>query len=181
MTSTRNNHGSGDFDFLVGEWDGIQRRRQAWLADCDEWYEMKSVTRCWSVFGGAGNIDEVAFPEQGFTGLTVRLRDVATGDWSIFWANSRDGILGVPPVTGRFENGVGLFYADEVLDGRAIRVRFTWSHITADSARWEQAFSPDGGQTWEANWTAEFTRRPAGADQAARLTGQSAAGEFTGS
>jgi hypothetical protein len=166
MTFTENhdaadNHGAGDFDFLVGEWDGIQRRRKAWLADCDEWYEMKSVTRCWSVFGGAGNIDEVHFPEQGFTGLTVRLRDVATGDWSIFWANSRDGILGVPPVTGRFENGVGRFYADEVLEGRAIRVRFTWSHITQDSARWEQAFSPDGGETWEANWTAEFTRRPA--------------------
>ena len=112
MTSTENqNHGAagqngaGDFDFLVGEWDGIQRRRRAWLADCDEWYEMKSRTRCWSVFGGAGNIDEVDFPEQGFTGLTVRIRNVATGDWAIYWANSRDGILGVPPVTGRFENG----------------------------------------------------------------------------
>jgi hypothetical protein len=108
MTFSENKSTAGDFDFLVGEWDGIQRRRKAWLADCDEWYEMKSVTRCWPVFGGAGNIDEVAFPEQGFTGLTVRLRDVATGDWSIFWANSRDGILGVPPVTGRFQNGVGL-------------------------------------------------------------------------
>ena len=178
MTSTENqNHGAagrngaGDFDFLVGEWDGVQRRRRAWLADCDEWYELKSSTRCWSVFGGAGNIDEVDFPDQGFTGLTVRLRDVATGDWSIYWANSRDGILGVPPVTGRFENGVGLFYADEVLDGRAIRVRFTWSHITADSDRWEQAFSPDGGETWEANWTAEFTRRPAPAQTAERAHG----------
>ena len=64
---------------------------------------MKSATRCWSVFGGAGNVDEVNFPDQGFAGLTVRLRDVATGDWSIYWANSRDGILGAPPVTGRFE------------------------------------------------------------------------------
>ena len=79
---------------------------------------LKSTTRCWSAFGGAANVDEVQFPEQGFSGLTVRLVDQSTGAWSIYWANSRDGILGVP-VTGRFENGVGLFYADEVLDHRS--------------------------------------------------------------
>jgi len=160
MTSTAKS-GTGDFDFFIGEWDGVQRRRKAWLADCDDWYEFATTTRCWSVFGGAGNIDEIHAPDQGFSGLTVRLLDQATGDWSIYWANSRDGVLGLPPVTGRFEDGVGRFYADEVLAGRSIRTRFTWSDITPDSARWEQAFSPDGGATWEANWISEFRRRPA--------------------
>lgn len=151
--------GTGDFDFFVGSWNGVQRRRKAWLADCDEWTEFTSTTRCWQVFGGAANVDEVDFPELGVTGLSVRLLDPATGDWSIYWASSRDGILGLPPVIGRFESGVGQFYCDEVLDGRAIRTRFTWSGITATSAHWEQAFSPDAGQTWETNWTADF-RRP---------------------
>jgi hypothetical protein len=159
MTSTQAITGIGDFDFFVGQWDSVQRRRKAWLADCDEWYAFDAVTRCWPIFGGAGNIDEMDCVGQGFSGLSVRLLDRATGDWSIFWSTSRTGVLSLPPVTGRFENGVGRFYSDEVLDGRAIRVRYTWSDITADSARWAQAFSPDEGQTWEDNWTAEFTRR----------------------
>jgi hypothetical protein len=161
MTSTQGISGTGDFDFFVGEWDSVQRRRKAWLADCDEWYEFDAITRCWPIFGGAGNIDEIDCPSQGFRGLGLRLLDQQTGDWSIFWATSRTGLLSLPPVVGRFENGVGRFYSDEVLDGRAIRVRYTWSCITADSARWAQAFSPDGGETWEDNWTAEFRRRPA--------------------
>jgi hypothetical protein len=160
MTFTQKS-GTGDFDFYVGEWDSVHRRRKEWLADCDEWYEFSATTRCWSVFGGAANVDEINCPDQGFSGLSVRLLDQETGDWSIYWVNSRDGVLGLPPVSGRFEDGVGRFYADEVLQGRSIRTRFTWSDITPDSARWEQAFSPDGGATWEANWVAEFSRRPA--------------------
>ena len=153
--------GTGDFDFFVGEWDSVHRRRKAWLADCDEWYEFPATTRCWSLFDGAGNIDELRSPDQGFNGASVRLLDQSTGDWSIYWVNSRQGVLGLPPVTGRFENGVGRFYADEVLAGRAIRVRFTWSDITGNSAHWEQAFSPDEGATWETNWISEFRRRAA--------------------
>jgi hypothetical protein len=66
--------------------------------------------------------------------------------------------LALPPVTGRFSDGVGVFYDQEQYEGRDITVRYTWSDITATTARWEQAFSLDGGQTWETNWTADFTR-----------------------
>ena len=151
--------GVGDFDFFVGSWDGRHRRLKKRLAGCDEWDEFTSTGRCWTVFGGAANVDEVNIPDQGFSGLSVRLLDPATGDWSIYWVNSRDGKLALPPVVGRFESGVGRFYSDEILDGRAIRVRYTWSGITPVSAHWDQAFSDDGGQTWEINWTMEFTRR----------------------
>jgi hypothetical protein len=59
---------------------------------------------------------------------------------------------------GRFENGVGIFFADETFRGQPIKVRFLWSRITPTSARWEQAFSPDGGKSWETNWEMDFTR-----------------------
>jgi hypothetical protein len=148
----------GDFDFFVGEWNGRQRRLREPLANCDDWDEFGSTTRCWSVFGGAANVDEVSVPDRGFSGFSLRLLDPATRNWSIYWANSRNGLLALPPVVGGFAGGTGRFYSDEDYRGRPITVRYTWSDITAVSARWEQAFSPDAGRTWEVNWIAEFTR-----------------------
>jgi hypothetical protein len=152
--------GAGDFDFFVGSWNGVQRRLRSILVGCDEWDEFSSTSRCWRLFGGAANVDEVRAPDRGFSGLSVRLLDPASGDWSIYWANSRDGVLRLPPVVGGFRDGVGRFYSDEHYEGKAIRVRYTWSEITPVSARWDQAFSADGGSTWESNWVADFTRRP---------------------
>ena len=40
-----------------------------------------------------------------------------------------------------------------------IRVRFIWSGVTTPTPRWEQAFSDDGGETWETNWVMDFTPR----------------------
>jgi hypothetical protein len=149
---------TNNFDFLVGNWTSKQRRRKEWLADCDEWIEFTGITRSWSVFDGGGNIDEVKFPELGYTGLTLRLFDPATELWSIYWARNDTG-LGLPPVVGRFEeDGIGRFYDDEDWNGRPIRCRYMWTVVTADACRWEQAFSTDQGATWETNWTADFTR-----------------------
>jgi len=149
---------ANNFDFLVGDWTSKQRRLREILAGSDEWYEFDGITRCWSVFDGAGNIDEVKFPEQGYTGLTVRLFDPATDLWSIYWARNDTG-LALPPTVGRFEeDGVGRFYDDEDWNGRPIRVRYQWTVLSADACRWEQAFSTDTGETWETNWTADFTR-----------------------
>jgi hypothetical protein len=150
--------GLGDFDFFVGSWSSIQRRLRKPLADCDEWDESSATTRCWQAFDGAANIDEVHFPDWGFSGLSIRLLNPTTAEWSIYWVNSRNGELVIPPVTGKFSDGVGRFYDKEEYEGRDITVRYTWSDITATTARWEQAFSLDDGQTWETNWTADFTR-----------------------
>jgi len=158
MNSSETMNGIGDFDFLIGSWDVRHRRLRQWLAGCDDWDEFGSTAACWSLFGGAANVDELSVPERGFTGMSLRLLDPARGDWSIYWANSRDGRL-QPPVTGRFSDGVGLFRGDDVHEGRPVRVRYTWSGITSASARWEQAYSTDGEQTWEVNWIMEFARR----------------------
>jgi hypothetical protein len=149
---------TNSFDFLVGTWSSTQRRLRTVLDGCHEWYEFPGDLRCWSVLGGAGNVDEVTFPTLGYSGLTVRLYDAERDEWSIYWASTRAG-LGLPPQVGRFdENGRGVFLSDDVYQGRPVRVAYIWSDITEDSARWEQAFSPDAGQTWETNWVAEFRR-----------------------
>jgi hypothetical protein len=159
MTSATAPNGTGDFDFFTGSWNCRHRRLRQLLAGSDEWDEFGSTSECWPLFGGAANVDELKVPERGFTGLSLRLLDPERGEWTIYWANSRDGRL-QPPVTGRFSGGVGVFYGDDTHRGRDVRVRYTWSGITADSARWEQAYSVDGEQTWETNWIMEFTRRP---------------------
>lgn len=146
-----------NFDFLIGSWTSVQRRRVKPLSGSDEWTQSRGITRCWSALDGAANLDEVHFPDWGFSGLTVRLLSRPTGEWSLYWVN-RDAELAMPPVVGRFSDGVGRFYSDEDYQGRPIRVRYTWSDITATSARWEQAFSVDRGESWEVNWTADFTR-----------------------
>ena len=78
-------NGLGDFDFFIGSWNSIQRKLKKPLTDCDEWEESSAATRCWQVFGGAANVDEVHFPDWNFSGLSVRLLNPATGEWSIYW------------------------------------------------------------------------------------------------
>ncbi|ADD39795.1 hypothetical protein [Stackebrandtia nassauensis] len=146
-----------NFDFLVGTWTSKQRRLREILNGCDEWYEFTGDLKCWSIWDGAGNIDEVTFPDQGYSGVTVRLYDAKTDEWSLYWASSRSP-MALPPQVGRFVDGRGEFYADDVFNGEKIKVVFIWSNITATTARWEQAFSRDGGETWETNWVADFTR-----------------------
>jgi hypothetical protein len=93
----------------------------------------------------------------GFAGMSLRLYDPHTRQWSIYWASNRTGRLD-PPVVGSIVNGIGVFEGRDVLEGRPIVVRFTWSEITETSARWEQFFSPDEGRTWEKNWVMAMTR-----------------------
>ena len=126
--------GPGDFDFLVGSWNVANRRLAQPLTGSGEWDEFPSASECRSVFGGAANFDEISIPARGFHGLTLRLFDPGSEEWSLHWASSRDGRL-QPPVAGCFAGGVGTFYSRETYDGAEITVRFIWSEITADSAR----------------------------------------------
>ncbi|NEB75005.1 hypothetical protein G3I40_07125 [Streptomyces sp. SID14478] len=147
-----------DFDFFFGEWDVVHRRRLDFLDPASGWEEFGARNRCWSLFDGAANIDEMPVPAQGWTGLTLRLFDPATGLWSLHWSTDRAGRL-FPPVTGRFTGGRGEFTGDDTHEAKSVRVRFVWSGISATTARWEQAFSVDEGRTWLANWSMDFTRR----------------------
>ena len=151
--------GRADFDFLVGTWHSRHRRLRERLKCSDEWeeFEGKSVIR--KILDGLGNFDEIVVePESGrLEAITLRLYNPISRQWSIYWSNSQTGTLDIPMI-GEFVDGRGEFYAQEPHEGRQVLSRFIWSEITPTSCHWEQALSPDGGKSWETNWTMEFTR-----------------------
>lgn len=149
-----------DFDFFMGRWNIRYRRLKERLRGCSEWDEFDGRSTVWKVLGGYGNVDDnlLYLPDGTYRALTLRSYDKGSGQWSIWWLDGRrPGSLDVP-VVGRFTNGIGTFVAEETLDGKPIVVRFTWTAADPESPAWEQAFSPDGGRTWEPNWTMRFTR-----------------------
>jgi hypothetical protein len=147
-----------DFDFLFGTFQVRNERLTARLVGATEWETFDATNSCRPILGGVGNTDEfVTSWNGGFRGATLRLFDLERKQWSIYWASNRTGVL-EPAVVGRFDNGVGTFFGDDRHDGTPVRVRFQWSEITDTGALWQQAFSTDGGATWETNWRMHMTR-----------------------
>ncbi|WP_405060965.1 hypothetical protein OG474_04810 [Kribbella sp. NBC_01505] len=148
---------TGDFDFLVGDWQTTNHRRRPMLGDPHEWYEVESEMRVTTYFDGAISFDEGWYPTEGFRGATFRIFDPATKTWSIHWINSLRGQLETPVIGSFGDDGVGIFEGPDTWEGRPVDVRFTWTPGT-DKATWQQEFSEDGGKTWIPNWYMEHTR-----------------------
>lgn len=151
--------GQADFDFEIGAWKTHLSRRLHPLTNSNAWadYDGTSVVR--KVWDGRANLVEldVAGPAGQLEGLSLRLYNPESRQWSLNFSNSKAGVMS-PPAIGAFKDGRGEFFNQETLDGRAILVRFIISDVTRDSCRFEQAFSGDGGKTWEVNWIATDTR-----------------------
>ena len=149
--------GKHDFDFEFGSWRVQHRVKRV----TGEWVEYDGTCTTRAIMGGAGNVEEHAFnkPDGVTYGVALRAYDSKTGQWAIWWVDGRNphGPLD-PPTVGHFDNGVGTFYWDGEANGKPVRTRFVWSHITPTSARWEQAHSYDAGKTWDPNWIMEFQR-----------------------
>jgi hypothetical protein len=150
--------GRRDFDFYYGRWQVRNERLRERLRGSDEWETFEAMQECHPILGGLGNLDDfVTDWSDGFRGMTLRLFNPQTQQWNIYWAGNRSGVL-EPPVVGRFDDGVGVFFGDDQHQGQPVRVRFLWSDITARSAHWQQAFSIDDGRSWETNWHMYMTR-----------------------
>jgi hypothetical protein len=149
-----------DFDFFHGRWTVQHRRLKDRLAGCAEWETFGGTSSAQPLLGGAGIVDDnlIELPGGAYRAATLRTFDPATKQWAIWWLDGRHPHTVDVPMLGSFEHGIGTFFADETFRGQPIKVRFLWSRITPTSARWEQAFSPDGGKTWETNWAMDFTR-----------------------
>jgi hypothetical protein len=159
MDQTRHTGGLHAFAFQTGDWRVHHRKLKRRLVGETDWFEFSGTCRALELLGGAGNVEDhfLDDPTGPYRAAGFRQFNPAAGDWSIYWADARRPGLD-PPVRGRFENGVGLFFGQDELIGRPIKVRFRWSDITTSSARWEQAFSPDHGASWESNWVMSFER-----------------------
>jgi hypothetical protein len=152
--------GQHDFDFEIGAWRAHLKRRLHPLHGSNEWTEYDGTSVVRKVWDGRANLGEfnVANATTHLQGLTLRLYNPESRQWSIYWANSRDGSLSSTPMVGAWSKGRGLFYDQEPFEGRMVFVRFIFYDVTPTSFRLEQAFSADGGTTWESNWISTFTR-----------------------
>jgi hypothetical protein len=142
-----------DFDFLVGAWRVKHHRLVGRLVGSTTWEDFEGECRLWPIIGGHGNVDDNVLhaPKGTYRAATLRLFDAERRTWSIYWLDSR--ALGIDtPMVGGFDGDRGFFYADEIQEGQAITCRFLWFVDDADHCRWEQAFTTDGGSTWETNW-----------------------------
>jgi len=151
--------GQRDFDFEIGTWKTHLKRLVHPLTGSTTWVELDGTSVIRKVWNGRANLVELEVdgPSGHVEGLSLRLYNPQAHQWSLNFANSAAGSMSQPTV-GEFKNGRGEFYDQESLNGRMILIRNVFMDITADSYRFEQAYSDDGGKTWEVNWIATDTR-----------------------
>jgi len=152
--------GQHDFDFHFGTWKTHIRRLVHPLSGSTTWVELDGTVTTRKVWDGRANLEEL---EAGnatthLKGLTLFLYNPESHQWSQNFANINSGTLSQTPLIGEFKDGRGELFDQETFNGRTILVRFVWSDITPDSHHVEQAFSDDGGKTWEPNFIANLTR-----------------------
>lgn len=159
---------SHEFDFDLGRWKTRSWRLLHPLTGSKESVRMEGVTVVQPIWGGRANIAELEadLPKGHLQLLSLRLYDPRAHQWSLNFATSGVGVLNynsdaggsIVPMIGEFRNGRGVFYDQESYEGHTIWVRFIMTPLSATTARSEQAFSKDGGKTWETNWINEYTR-----------------------
>jgi hypothetical protein len=151
--------GASDFAPLIGSWKFQVKRLQHPLSGSTTWIDLQGTGECFKVWDGRANLDtiEADGPTGHLEGLTLRLFNPQTHQWSLYWANSKIAKLD-PPQVGEFQNGHGDFYAQDTINGRTILIRYDWTNLTTSMPHFEQAFSDDGGKTWEVNFIADQTR-----------------------
>ncbi|MDE2449416.1 MAG: hypothetical protein KGO22_10625 [Gammaproteobacteria bacterium] len=152
--------GNHDFDFDFGTWKTRSSRLLHPLTGSHDWVEMDGITVVTKIWNGRANLAEyrAAGPAGVVELLALRVYNPATRQWSINFATPNVGTLGAVPGVGEFRDGRVDFYDQETINGRAVLVRFSLWDVTAEEARSEQAFSADGGKSWEVNWITQYTR-----------------------
>lgn len=149
-----------DFDFMIGDWTVHHRRLDQRLCGCNDWTEFSGASSTRKILGGFGNVEDniLNFPTGPVRAAAIRSFNPVTKLWAIWWLDGRAPHHLDTPVIGAFNGSEGRFFASDLLNGNPITVRFIWTINPGSNPIWEQAFSADGGNTWETNWTMHFFR-----------------------
>lgn len=154
--------GQHDFDFEFGNWKThlrLSSRLRHPFAGPESWTVYEGTTVVHKIWNGKANMVELSVdgPSGHIDGLNLHLYNPESHQWSLNFASSTGGTMSVPTV-GEFRNGRGEFYDQEPVNGRVLLVRNVWTVLDPNACHFEQAFSQDGGKTWEVNWIADDTR-----------------------
>jgi hypothetical protein len=149
---------SNEFDFDIGTFKTHSSRL---LKGSTRWVETDGTAVVNRIWGGRGNLAEVHIdpPFGPIDFLALRWYNPTAHQWFLTFANATDGTLGVP-MAGVFSKGRVDFYDAEPVNGRSTLVHFALWPTSKDTGASEQAFSVDGGQTWEVNYKTRYTRLP---------------------
>ena len=146
-----------DFNYMAGAWTTRQRQLKERGVGSTEWKDGPSNVHCATQYlNGTVTAEESYSPTKNVSGLFLYAFDLEKHQWSLYWIDPKIGKLD-SPLVGGFTGARGEFYGEDVEDGHPIKVRYSWIKQDHNHARWEQAYSYDN-QTWETNWTSEFTR-----------------------
>ena len=155
-------NGNHDFDFELGSWNIHLKDLPDRLVGSKNWIQFDGTSTTQKLWNGRAQIEQ--FETNGtaghIEGLTLRTYDPKAHQWYLYWANGKDGVLFVPQI-GEFKNNAGEFYAQDMLNGKSIFVRFVWTKTNTPVPHFEQSYSGDGGKTWELNWITNQERIPA--------------------
>jgi hypothetical protein len=159
-TTPASHDGQHDFDWEIGTWDTQLKRLREPLSGKTDWVEYAGTSSVKPVMGERANLVELDVHGGAgrIAGVSLRLYRPASGQWTLHFANLANGLM-TDPMVGDFKDGKGSFYGQDMVDGRAVLVRFLILPAGAGQWRFEQAYSADGGQRWETNWIAVDTRR----------------------
>ena len=156
--------GSHDFDFLLGTWRYHFRILKERLKNSHDWYDCDAIGETRSIWGGiwggSGQLEEanIHCPNRTIAGITLRVYNAQTHQWTLWWGTRQRGLI-PPPQVGHFNaNGIGEFYADDTWQGTPVIVRYRWQRNLNGHPHFEQAFSADRGKTWETNWISDQTQ-----------------------
>lgn len=149
-----------DFDFQIGNWRVKHKKLEKRLSKCNDWIEFESKCKVTKVLGGYGNIEDnlLYLPNDNYNAIAIRSFDRISRKWAIWWLDGRTPHSLETPVIGEFRNGVGEFFATDIINSIETLVRFHWLDTETQNPKWEQAFSVDNGATWETNWKMTFIR-----------------------